>query len=159
MSKIFFIWLKGLADLTEKLKKGHNDYQFSKLDFYITTVNILRVVLRVDQGPPLCIKLSYFKPCSGNKLTYFNPVRIQDGYVFNCMIKLMAHMTVWHLKIPVFTASLCHQIVDLNFEKQVGIDMYMCVCIYVFIDKCVWVTSELYSLPYACVFHTYMAEL
>lgn len=52
-------------------------------------------------------------------------------------MKLMVHMTVWHLNIPVFTVSLCHQIVGLNFEKQVGIDMYMCVCIYVFIDKCV----------------------
>lgn len=47
-------------------------------------------------------------------------------------------MSMWHLKIICFfTASLCHKIVDLNFEKQVGVDMYMCVCIYVFIDKCV----------------------
>lgn len=35
----------------------------------------------------------------------------------------------------------------MNFEKKVGVDMYMCVCIYVFINKCVWVTSELHSLP------------
>lgn len=33
----------------------------------------------------------------------------------------------------------------------------MCVCIYVFIDKCVRVTNIVF--PNACVFHTYMAEL
>lgn len=41
------------AGLTENIKKGHNDCRFSRLDFLTTTVN----VLRVDEGPPLCIHL------------------------------------------------------------------------------------------------------
>lgn len=48
-----------LIERFSRKDKGHNDYQFSRLDFYITTVNVLRVVLRVDEGPPLCIKLSF----------------------------------------------------------------------------------------------------
>lgn len=42
----------------------------------------------------------------------------------------------------------------MNFEKKVGVDVYMCVCIYVFINKCVWVTSALHSLPLCmCIPH------
>lgn len=48
-----------LIERFSRKDKGQNDYQFSRLDFYITTVNVLRVVLRVDEGPPLCIKLSF----------------------------------------------------------------------------------------------------
>lgn len=53
-------------------KKGRNNYQFPRLGFSITTVR----VLRVDKGPPLCIKVS-FQPCSGNNVTCFFQVEFK----------------------------------------------------------------------------------
>lgn len=79
-------WWRGLTSLTKKIKrrKGHNNYWFPRLDFSFTTVHVLRVVHRVDEGPPLCIKVS-FQPCSGNQATYF----------FRVVFKMAVSSVVW----------------------------------------------------------------
>lgn len=63
------------------------------------------------------------------------PILIQEKSRWLCLQlydKEVVHMTVWHLKIMFYSVSLLLKC-QLEFLKKVGVDMYMCVRVYMYL--------------------------